>query len=912
MSVSPQASPSGRSSRRFFIPEVLQTSGMDCGPAALKALLEGFRIPVSYGRLREACHTDVDGTSIDTLEEIAQALTLRAEQVMIPVDHVLLDEAEALPAIAVAQTPTGGAHFMVVWRRHGPWVQIMDPARGRLWLSRQALLSQLFRHTAVVSALAWRDWAGTDAFRAPLTRRMRALGFSRKDAASLVRLAVQDPSWRGLAEVDASVRMMESLVASRAVRPAGGRLALRAVLAGRGNDDQRSLIPDHYWSVRPVETDTNQLRLRGAVLVRAQGHRDHSAKVAGEDRTTGPAGVGAGSPELAAALTEAPARPLREVFVALREAGVIGPVVAGCAVAIAALGVVFEALLLRSVLDVSALLPLPIQGLTAGVVLAMFAAALLGIELVLASAERRAGSHLEARLRMAFLDKVPRLADSYFQSRPVSDMLERSHGVHVLRTLPQLGIRFLRVGAELVVTTAAIAWLDPRMASLALLACVVASGIPLLGNSMMAERDMKVRTHAGALARFHLDALLGRTAIEAHGAEATIEHEHERLLSEWARASIGLQRGSVVIEGLQMSVGFALAGWLLFSHFSHGISGAMLLLTYWVLNLPALGYELALTAREYPSHRSTILRLLEPLGAPEARRREGVAREVLTSTEPASSGVRIEASSISVRIAGHQVLEGIDLHVEPGGHIAIVGASGAGKSTLVGLLLGWYRPSAGELLVDNEPLAGDRLDRLRRDTAWVDPTVQIWNQPLLDNLLYGSNGSPQSLSSVLEAAALMPVIAKLPQGLATPLGEGGALLSAGEGQRVRLGRAMMRQGARLVILDEPFLGLERDRRRALLAQARQRWAGRTLLYVTHDVSETRGFDRVIVMERGRLVEDGEPLQLAQMASSRYRRLLQAQEMVLARLTTGAEWRRIRLESGRLTQEHGSSSIEQRA
>jgi len=87
-----------------------------------------------------------------------------------------------------------------------------------------------------------------------------------------------------------------------------------------------------------------------------------------------------------------------------------------------------------------------------------------------------------------------------------------------------------------------------------------------------------------------------------------------------------------------------------------------------------------------------------------------------------------------------------------------------------------------------------------------------------------------------------------------------------------LGRAMLRHGARLVILDEPFLGLERDRRRALLGQVRQRWTGRTLLYVTHDVHETRGFDRVIVMERGRIVEDGEPLVLAQMAASRYRRL----------------------------------------
>jgi len=89
------------SRRRLFIPEVIQTSAMDCGPASLKALLEGFGRPASYGRLREACHTDVDGTSIDTLEEIANRLGLDASQVMVPMDHLLLPEAGVLPCIVV-------------------------------------------------------------------------------------------------------------------------------------------------------------------------------------------------------------------------------------------------------------------------------------------------------------------------------------------------------------------------------------------------------------------------------------------------------------------------------------------------------------------------------------------------------------------------------------------------------------------------------------------------------------------------------------------------------------------------------------------------------------------------------------------------------------------------------------------
>src|SRR5215470_3193020 len=111
--------------RRWFAPEIVQTSAMDCGPSALKCLLEGHGVAVSYGRLREACQTDVDGTSIDAMEEVAQQLGLDAEQVMMPVDHLLLPEARALPCIVVVVQPSGFTHFLVAWRRHGHLVQVM-------------------------------------------------------------------------------------------------------------------------------------------------------------------------------------------------------------------------------------------------------------------------------------------------------------------------------------------------------------------------------------------------------------------------------------------------------------------------------------------------------------------------------------------------------------------------------------------------------------------------------------------------------------------------------------------------------------------------------------------------------------------------------------------------------------------
>ena len=484
----------------------------------------------------------------------------------------------------------------------------------------------------------------------------------------------------------------------------------------------------------------------------------------------------------------------------------------------------------------------------------------------------------------------------YFQTRPVSDMLERSHRLHTVRHLPALGIRCVRVALELVVTTAALVWLNPQVAGLSLLAAAAAAGIPLLGHSFIAERDLRVRTHLGALARFHLDAVLGRTAIDAHGAAPVIEVQHDHLLGEWARASLALQRASVGIEGLQMSAGMALAGWMVVAHVSGSVGGFVLLQLYWMLNLPALGYELALHTREYPSHRSTLLRLLEPLGAPDGPELRSAGETAARSTSE-RPGMQLEIRRASVSVSGHPVLADLNLAVAPGAHVAVVGTSGAGKSTLVGLLLGWHRPESGVVLVDGQPLETILAD-VRRHTAWVDPTVRLWNTSLLDNLSYGSD-EMLPLAGVLEAAGLLPVLAKLPDGLNTTLGDDGARLSAGEAQRVRLGRAMARPATRLALLDEPFLGLERDCRQALLSQVRRHWRDRTLIYVTHDVAETRQFDRVIVMADGRIVEDGVPQALAAMPSSRYRRLLQAHERVVEQLTGGTEWRRLRMESGQI-------------
>lgn len=257
---------------------------------------------------------------------------------------------------------------------------------------------------------------------------------------------------------------------------------------------------------------------------------------------------------------------------------------------------------------------------------------------------------------------------------------------------------------------------------------------------------------------------------------------------------------------------------------------------------------------------------------------------------------------VSVRAGGHTILEGIDIVIAPGEHVGVVGPSGAGKSSLVGTLLGWHRPASGQVLVDGEPLGGERLQALRRETAWVDPAVQLWNRPLLENLAYGAaDGLALPIDYAVREADLVGVLRKLPDGLQTPLGESGGLVSGGEGQRVRLARALLRPGVRLALLDEPFRGLDREQRRELLARVRRLWQGATLVCVTHDVGETQGFERVLVIENGRIVEDGPPARLAGEPGSRYAALLAAEREVREGLWASAVWRRLRMERGRLTE-----------
>ncbi len=900
-----------RNTPRFIAPEVIQSSAMDCGPAALKCFLEGFGIHASYGRLREACQTDVDGTSIDTIEEIAIQLGLDAEQTIVPLDHLLLPEANLLPALVVIRLPNRFNHFVIAWRSHfGRIVQIMDPFSGRRWITQQQFLSSVYRHKYIIPAASWRFLAAEPEFKIPLHRRLTTLGVSKKQAKQMIDKALGNPGWHHLAALDAAVRMVTAIVKSGGLRKDAHTTGLLTSMINQvtvAPEQDSEIIPAEYWTVRPASMDEDGealLTLAGAVIIRVRGPRsqEKESNLAAQAENL--------SPELFAALNEPPPQPSRELLALLKENGRITFVILLLFIILSAAGTIFEAALFRALINVNQLFIISRQQLVAVGIIVVVAFFLLLIRYQIAFDTRRLGRHLEIRLRIKFFRKIPRLRDQYFRSRPISDMANRGHRIHHLRQLPDLIMRFLHAIFTIVFITAGIIWLSPGSWRLAVIAATLTIGFPLLFQPIVNERDMRVRSHIGANGRFYLEAMRGLVPIRTHGAEHSIRREHERLLIEWVRATYGLMRILVTIEALHLFSIFSMAILIVFNHLNQtGRVDDVLLLVYWVLLLSVMGQQIAQIARQIPMMRNIILRLLEPLGAAEDGLDNNSLADVMqpfeTERNKAVDGVSIYFSGVQVMAAGHTILHNIDLSIRPGTHIAILGESGAGKSTLVGLLLGWHRPDIGTFLVDGHPLSGQRLSILRQETAWVDPSVQLWNRSLLANLTYGIENQKQPVLHAIERADLIDLLSRLPDGYRTRLGEGGNLISGGEGQRIRFGRAALRPNARLVILDEPFRGLDREKRKVLLEKARQLWQKATLLCITHDIDQTLEFDRVIVVKNGQIVEDGHPAKLATQAKSHYREMLDLEKTMQTSLWSELKWRRFRMQNGRLTSSDGT-------
>jgi thiol reductant ABC exporter CydD subunit len=242
-------------------------------------------------------------------------------------------------------------------------------------------------------------------------------------------------------------------------------------------------------------------------------------------------------------------------------------------------------------------------------------------------------------------------------------------------------------------------------------------------------------------------------------------------------------------------------------------------------------------------------RMFELLDAPDAV--PGGGQRLAPS--PARASVRFEQVSFSYPTRPVPVLESLDLELAPGETVALVGESGAGKSTVAALLLGLLEPTSGRITAGGVDLSGCDAESWRHQIAWVPQHPTLFRATVADNIRLGDPAA--SDRRVRDAAALAgaaDVIAHLPEGYATVVGDGGRALSPGERRRIGLARAFLRN-APLVILDEPTADLD-PASVAVVAQAVRRLReGRTMLVIAHRPELVRHADRVVVLSGGAAV-----------------------------------------------------------
>jgi len=203
-----------------------------------------------------------------------------------------------------------------------------------------------------------------------------------------------------------------------------------------------------------------------------------------------------------------------------------------------------------------------------------------------------------------------------------------------------------------------------------------------------------------------------------------------------------------------------------------------------------------------------------------------------------------------------QALSDIDLSIAPGETLAIVGPSGAGKSTLALLLLGLLRAEAGRLAVNDVALDELDIDTWRESLAWVPQQPRLFFGTVRDNLCLGRDDiDDAALWRALEQAQAKALVAALPQGLDTPLGERGVRLSGGEAQRLAIARALVRE-ATFVVADEVSAHLDSDNERALVEALEALGQGRSLVIIAHRLATVRHADRIVVLDGGRIREQG--------------------------------------------------------
>jgi ATP-binding cassette, subfamily B, bacterial len=459
-------------------------------------------------------------------------------------------------------------------------------------------------------------------------------------------------------------------------------------------------------------------------------------------------------------------------------------------------------------------------------------------------------------MRSALYAHLQRLSPRFYARTPLGDIVSRLNNDigEIQRIASETLLAWLGHVLFLAGAVAIMVWLDWRL-FLASVALVPASVVALvLYRRRLEARVLEVRERSAVIGQFLIESLQGMRTVVASNAQFRESARFRGRNDAFIAALMRMQKlhylgGGVpaLLLAASTAVVFLYGGTLV-------IRGEVTLGTF----IAFLAYQMRL-----PGPIQGLMGLYANLATIRVSLRRvneifDTAPEV--TDPPAAAGLQHATGAVvldEVRYGfgrGAPVLDDVRLAVEPGAVVAIVGPSGAGKSTVADLLVRYCDPDAGVVRLDGHDLRTLRLEDVRRHVAVVDQEPFLFHATLRDNVRYARpEASDAEVLAALETAALGPLLARLPEGLETVVGERGRALSTGERQRVALARALLLMPA-VLVLDEPTAALDAEAEAHVLRGFDAAMAGRTTIIITHRPEVARRADRVLELRDGRLRE----------------------------------------------------------
>ena len=467
-------------------------------------------------------------------------------------------------------------------------------------------------------------------------------------------------------------------------------------------------------------------------------------------------------------------------------------------------------------------------------------------------------------MRLAVYGHLQQLSPRFYARTRMGDIVSRINSDigEIQRVAAEAALAWVGNVLFLVGCVVMLVWLDWRLALLTAAVMPLSLWLLVRYRARLEARVADLRQRSADIGSFLIETLQASTLIVTSNAQERERGRFARLNDRFVDALMGMQRLTYLAGGLPgLIVSLGASGVFLYGG-SRVVDGTLTLGTFAAfiayqsrVNAPVqalMGLYTSLATAKVSWRR-----VLELLDAPLDVREAGDA----VALDHVRGAIEFDRVSLGTE-RGMAVLEDFSLTVAPGTSVAIVGASGSGKSTLAYLVLRLLDPDRGVVRLDGHDLRTLRLHDIRRHIVFVEQEPTLLHATVAENIRYGRpDASDAEVTQAAAAAGLETFIARLPEGLATMVGERGLQMSAGERQRIAIARAFLANPS-VLVLDEPTAALDPASERQVVESYLAVMRGRTSIVISHRAAVAEAADQVAVVEGSRLVETGPPRVLA--------------------------------------------------